>query len=98
MAPKEEEKKSDAKADDKKGGKDKKGKKKKPVEVKKVPPTQYEILMQIGIPEDDIPQFKDSMHWLKFFPPQGQKDLKAFGVSADWRRSFITTSVNPFYD
>ena len=21
-----------------------------------------------------------------------------FGVSADWRRSFITTSVNPFYD
>lgn len=98
VAPKEEEKKSDAKADDKKGGKDKKGKKEKPVEVKKVPPTQYEILMQIGIPEDDIPQFKDSMHWLKFFPPQGQKDLKAFGVSADWRRSFITTSVNPFYD
>jgi leucyl-tRNA synthetase len=94
-APKPEEPKAD---DAKKGGKAGKAKKEKVVEVKKVPPTQYEILLQIGIPEEDIPLFKDSMHWLKFFPPQGQKDLKAFGVSADWRRSFITTSVNPFYD
>jgi leucyl-tRNA synthetase len=38
------------------------------------------------------------MHWLKFFPPRGQDDLKSFGVSADWRRSFITTDVNPYYD
>jgi len=32
-------------------------KKDKAPEVVKVPPTQYEILMQIGIPESDIPQF-----------------------------------------
>jgi leucyl-tRNA synthetase len=66
--------------------------------VKKVPPTQYEILLQVGIPEEEVPKFQDADHWLRFFPPKGQEDLKAFGVAADWRRSFITTAVNPFYD
>lgn len=27
-----------------------------------------------------------------------QEDLKALGVGVDWRRSFITTDANPFYD
>ena len=40
----------------------------------------------------------DPEHWLKFFPPQGKKDLIDFGISTDWRRSFITTSSNPYYD
>lgn len=26
------------------------------------------------------------------------QDLKDFGVYTDWRRSFITTEANPFYD
>ena len=98
--PVEEEKKEEKPAEGGKKGKAKGGaaKKEKAPEVVKVPPTQYEILMQIGIPESDIPKFMDAMHWLEFFPPKGQEDLKAFGVSADWRRSFITTNVNPFYD
>jgi len=25
-------------------------------------------------------------------------DLKALGLKTDWRRSFITTDVNPYYD
>ena len=25
-------------------------------------------------------------------------DLKAFGARVDWRRSFVTTDVNPYYD
>lgn len=62
------------------------------------PLTQYEILMQIGIAEADIPAFQDPSHWLDFFPPLGQKDLQRFGVHVDWRRSFITTDKNPFYD
>ena len=62
------------------------------------PPTQFEILTQIGISETEIPKFQDPKHWLEFFPPEGQKDLKEFGVFVDWRRSFITTEVNPFYD
>jgi len=33
------------------------GKKEKAPIVKRVPPTQYEILLQVGIPESDIPAF-----------------------------------------
>lgn len=66
--------------------------------MKRVPPTQYEILVQLGIAEEEIPKFQNAQHWLEFFPPKGQEDLKAFGVAADWRRSFITTSTNPYYD
>ena len=88
-----------AKVEEKKGGKGGKADKKAAAPaVVKVPPTQYEILMQIGIPESEIPEFKDALHWLKFFPPVGKEDLQAFGVNADWRRSFITTSANPYYD
>ena len=38
---------------------------------------------------------------LKLSGPPGslsQDDLKAFGLGVDWRRSFITTDVNPYYD
>lgn len=77
---------------------DGKKKAKKEDEVEKVPPTQYEILMQVGISEEEIPKFMDSTYWLEFFPPKGQQDLKDFGISADWRRSFITTSKNPYYN
>ena len=100
-APKVEEKgpedaKGGAKGDKK--GKGKPADAKKAPKVKKVPPTQYEILMQVGIPEEDIPAFQDPVHWLRFFPPKGKQDLLDFGISADWRRSFITTSINPYYD
>ena len=33
-----------------------------------------------------------------YFPPLTKQDLKATGMHIDWRRSFITTDVNPFYD
>ena len=35
---------------------------------------------------------------MKHFPPLGKSDLKAFGLNTDWRRSFITTDVNPYYN
>jgi len=99
-APVVEEKKEEQIPKGGKQGKAKGGDKKdaKAPAVVKVPPTQYEILMQIGIPESDIPKFVESTHWLEFFPPKGQEDLKYFGVNADWRRSFITTSKNPYYN
>lgn len=31
-------------------------------------------------------------------PDNNQVDLAKFGVGTDWRRSFITTSANPYYD
>jgi leucyl-tRNA synthetase len=48
--------------------------------------------------DEQIPEFQDPVHWLNFFPPLGRDDLKAFGVHTDWRRSFITTEANPYYD
>ena len=58
---------------------------------------QWKILMKM-VPEDEIPQFRDPFHWLKYFPPIGVDHLKNFGAGVDWRRAFITTSVNPYYD
>ena len=60
--------------------------------------SQWEILKMSGIPEEDIPAFADSMHWLEFFPPLAKRDIALMGCGVDWRRSFITTDVNPFYD
>jgi leucyl-tRNA synthetase len=59
---------------------------------------QWEILVAMGLEADDIPPFSDAMHWLEYFPPKGVRDLKRFGAPIDFRRSFITTEVNPYYD
>lgn len=59
---------------------------------------QWDIIKSCDVPEEEIPQFVDPMKWLEYFPPYGASDLQAFGAAIDWRRSFITTSVNPFYD
>ena len=48
--------------------------------------------------EEEIPKFVDPNYWMDVFPPRGERDLRAFGLSCDWRRSFVTTSRNPFYD
>ena len=59
---------------------------------------QSEILRSMGVPEEEIPRFTDPNYWLDYFPPYGQIDLDRFGVAVDWRRSFITTEKNPYYD
>lgn len=59
---------------------------------------QWNIMKLLGIPEEDIPKFADANHWLGHFPALGMADLKLLGVKVDWRRSFITTPVNPYYD
>ncbi|KCV67216.1 leucyl-tRNA synthetase, partial [Fonticula alba] len=58
----------------------------------------WNILASMGIPEEELPLFQDTDHWLKYFPPHCINDLKSFGAHIDWRRSFITTDVNPYYD
>lgn len=62
------------------------------------PKLQWEILRLLGFADEDIPAFADPKHWLEYFPPVGKQDLQLFGASVDWRRSFITTSQNPYYD
>ena len=60
--------------------------------------TQYAIMKQMGIPDSEIPKFQDPVVWLHYFSPLSREQLKRFGVHVDWRRSFITTDVNPFYN
>ena len=60
--------------------------------------TQYNILKMSGVDQEEIKKFVDPLYWLKYFPPVGKTDLKAFGGAIDWRRSFITTSMNPYYN
>lgn len=58
---------------------------------------QYNILKKM-VPEEIIAEFVDPNRWLAYFPPIGVDHLKSFGAGIDWRRSFITTAVNPYYD
>ena len=53
---------------------------------------------KLGFAPAEIPAFADPLHWLRFFPPEAKTDLISMGVKVDWRRSFITTDVNKFYD
>ena len=59
---------------------------------------QWQIMQSMGIPDSEIPKFADPLHWLQYFPNLAVEDLKLFGAHVDWRRSFITTDVNPFFD
>lgn len=60
--------------------------------------SQSDILKHCGVPEEMIPEFADPIKWLHYFPPYGVQDMKVFGAAVDWRRSFITTDVNPYFD
>lgn len=59
---------------------------------------QWDIMKSLGIEDTDIRRFTNPQHWLKYFPPLAKDDLKALGLRVDWRRSFITTDANPYYD
>jgi leucyl-tRNA synthetase len=55
-------------------------------------------MKSMGVPEAEIHKFADAEYWLSYFPPIAQEDMKMMGLGVDWRRSFITTDVNPYYD
>lgn len=59
---------------------------------------QLEILRDIGLSERDIKKFEDPKYWVEYFMPEFKKDFQAMGLSIDWRRNFVTTSLNPYYD
>jgi leucyl-tRNA synthetase len=60
--------------------------------------SQAEILLHMEVPEAEIPEFRNPQKWLEYFPPLGVQDLKAMGACVDFRRSFITTDRNPYYN
>uniref|UniRef100_A0A8C1PNH7 Leucine--tRNA ligase, cytoplasmic n=1 Tax=Cyprinus carpio TaxID=7962 RepID=A0A8C1PNH7_CYPCA len=75
-----------------------KGKKSKAVAKSGSAKFQWDIMKSLGLRDDEIVKFAEAEHWLEYFPPLAVEDLKKMGLKADWRRSFITTDVNPFYD
>jgi leucyl-tRNA synthetase len=61
-------------------------------------PGQLKILEQMGVPASEVHAFADPLHWIEVFPKATTEDLKGLGAAIDWRRSFITTELNPPYD
>ncbi|XP_006891166.1 PREDICTED: leucine--tRNA ligase, cytoplasmic isoform X2 [Elephantulus edwardii] len=59
---------------------------------------QWGIMRSLGLSEEEIVKFSEAEYWLDYFPPLAIQDLKRMGLKVDWRRSFITTDVNPYYD
>ncbi|EJS41402.1 cdc60p [Saccharomyces arboricola H-6] len=59
---------------------------------------QFEIMLQLGISREDIIKFADAKYWLTYFPPLCESDCSSLGSRIDWRRSFVTTDANPYYD
>lgn len=59
---------------------------------------QFQIMLAIGVPLEDIHKFADADHWLQHFPPLAIRDLDSLGARVDWRRQFVTTDANPYYD
>jgi leucyl-tRNA synthetase len=66
--------------------------------VAKKDPQQIKILVESGIPESEVEKFKDPQYWIDFFPDQWKADVGRFALAVDWRRSFVTTDLNPYYD
>ncbi|KAM6600288.1 hypothetical protein CsatA_019897 [Cannabis sativa] len=75
-----------------------KGKKSKAVSKAGGQVYQWEIMRSFGLPDSQIAEFQDPCKWLEFFPPLAMEDLKALGMGVDWRRTFVTTDKNPFFD
>jgi leucyl-tRNA synthetase len=59
---------------------------------------QFQIMLALGIPKEEIHKFADANYWLEYFPPLCENDLNGFGARIDWRRKFVTTDANPYYD
>ncbi len=61
-------------------------------------PKQIKIMKEMGFSDKDIKKFGNTEYWVEFFPKEYKKDYKNAGISIDFRREFVTTSLNPYYD
>lgn len=59
---------------------------------------QFQIMQSMGVALEEIQRFADPSYWIHYWPPIATNDLKRLGAHVDWRRSFITTDANPYYD
>ncbi|RZC35227.1 leucine--tRNA ligase, cytoplasmic, partial [Asbolus verrucosus] len=96
--PKEEEEVKAVEIDDVVPKDKSKGKKSKAVAKAGAAKYQWQIMYSLGLDDEEIKKFADTDYWLDYFPPLAVEDLDKFGIHVDWRRTFITTDVNPFFD
>ncbi len=59
---------------------------------------QISIMQDMGFSDLEIGKFADPKHWVEFFPKEWKQDFLSSGFSIDFRREFITTNLNPWYD
>ncbi|XP_045480160.1 leucine--tRNA ligase, cytoplasmic isoform X2 [Harmonia axyridis] len=55
-------------------------------------------MKSLGLKDEEIVKFSDADYWIQYFPPLAVQDLNRIGLYVDWRRTFVTTDANPFYD
>ncbi len=75
-----------------------KGKKSKAVAKTGGAKYQWQIMRSMGLTDEEIRLFADADYWIDYFPPHCRSDLQRMGLHVDWRRTFVTTDVNPFFD
>ncbi len=66
--------------------------------IREKEPKQWDIMRKSGFSEEDIGKFGDPKYWTEFFPKMAKRDLIEMGFSIDFRREFITTDLNPYYN
>jgi leucyl-tRNA synthetase len=59
---------------------------------------QFQIMLSQGIPKNQLSKFSDPQYWLEYYPPLCKRDMSSIGMRVDWRRQFVTTDANPYYD
>ncbi|KAJ6711259.1 hypothetical protein OIU79_007663 [Salix purpurea] len=70
----------------------------KEAESVELQPEPEDAKFSVGLSDVEIAEFQKPEKWLTYFPPLAMEDLKDFGLGCDWRRSFITTDMNPYFD
>lgn len=66
--------------------------------LRKEDKVQIETLKQSGAKDSDIDKFKrNPKHLIKFFIKKWIEGLRIAGMSIDWRRTFVTTTLTPTY-
>ena len=66
--------------------------------IREQEPKQLQSMKLSGFSDEEAGKFADPKFWTEFFPKAAKKDLIDFGLGIDFRRSFITTDLNPHYN
>lgn len=59
---------------------------------------QWLIMQSLGLSDEEIKLFANPHYWIEYFSPNCINDMKIMGLKVDWRRSFVTTDSNLYFD